>query len=832
MRNISLTILSIAFICFAISSISQAKEPAAALKKQKSSPTDFQVTSLQFDNQHKVIANRFGQLQLIVTGKNKAGELIDLTRKVTFQTSPANRIKINNQGIVTPISAGKVTITATAKNGQQATGQFKVADMSDMRPGFFHHVMPLLSKFECNHCHGKPGGKGGFELSLFGSNPPADFETIAKGAKGRRVSVIAPETSLLLKKATLAIGHGGGKRFEKNSTAYDLMKAWIEGNMPAGKNEKLHVTHIDVLPKERVMPRSGQQQLNVVAYYSDGTAEDVTHLATFKTDENPMTQVDEHGIVSVLGQQGEFTTLVLFRGRVGTFRGTIPFGFPIKSMPTPRNDIDKAVFTKLKKIGIPPSEICNDETFLRRVTIDLAGRLPSLEETTTFLADKSINKRDKLIDRLLESNDFADYFASKWIHLLRNSRSAPEHRRGTFAFHNWIRKSFRENKPYDQFVREILTASGDVTQHPPATWYREVKSPENQVEDMSQMFLGIRITCARCHHHPYEKWSQKDYYQLTAFFSQVKRKVSVEGNPSYYEERIYHARGIATAKHPVTGEKLKPAGLGAQPLEIPAEDDPRHRLVDWMTEKENPYFAAMLVNRYWKHFFGRGIVSPEDDMRETNPPTNPELLKVLSQQFIASKYDVKKLLKTICQSKTYQLSVQSNGYNLSDDRFFSRFQPRRMNAEVVLDSIDDVLLSKTTFSRLPLGTRAVQLPDSSRSGKNELLKLFGKPESQSACECERSQEGDLRQSLYFVTSSNILSKLSSGQGRAQLLVTDKKKTDQQIVDEIYLRALSRHPHNNEKQIALKHLETAKNRKTATENILWAIINTKEFLYNH
>ena len=481
-------------------------------------------------------------------------------------------------------------------------------------------------------------------------------------------------------------------------------------------------------------------------------------------------------------------------------------------------------------MGIPPSPLCDDATFLRRVTIDLAGRLPTLEETRDFLADTSSDKRDRLIDRLLDSTDYADYFANKWVLLLRNLQGGPESARGTYAMHRWIRDSFRENKPYDQFVREIVTASGDVTQNPPANWFREMRDAESRVENLSQVFLGVRIRCARCHHHPYEKWSQEDYYGLAAFFAQAKNKRTLEGNPFYYEQRIYHKRGRAVYKHPATGKLIRPTPLGGKPLEIDPDDDPRFALADWMCSPDNPYVPTVLVNRYWKHFFGRGIVDPEDDLRDTNPPSNTALLAALRDQFIRSGYDVKELLRTICRSHTYQLSYQANEQNLEDTRCFSRFYPRRLNAEVLLDSVDGLLGATTRFAPLPTGTRAVQLPDA--SNRNEMLELFGRPKGQTACECERTQAGDLRQSLFMLTSSTIQNKLLASTGRAAALAKEKERSLEERVEEIYLRAYSRPPRPEELTIAVSYLKRHKATSRAFADLLWSIAKTKEFLYNH
>ncbi|HEY5310952.1 MAG TPA: DUF1553 domain-containing protein, partial [Pirellulales bacterium] len=396
---------------------------------------------------------------------------------------------------------------------------------------------------------------------------------------------------------------------------------------------------------------------------------------------------------------------------------------------------------------------------------------------------------------------------------------------GTFAFHDWIRESLNRNQPYDQFVRSILAASGEVSDNPAVAWYREVKDVEQEVEDAAQLFLGLRIQCARCHHHPFEKWSQRDYYGFAAFFSRVSRKATAD--PA--ELRVYHRRGQASSVNPKSGETLRPTGLGSAPRELAPERDPRQALVDWMAEPGNPFFARALVNRYWKHFFSRGIVEPEDDMRLTNPASNPELLEGLSRHFAASGFDLKDLIRTICRSTTYQLSSEPNAYNASDKQNFSRFYPRRLAAEVLLDSLDAVSGSPSSFGGLPAGTRAIQLPD---SGVNSyFLTVFGRPEASSACECERSQDANLAQSLHLLNSAEVQSKLTSGTSTAVRLTGDKRPLEEKI-RELYLSVYSRPPAADELALARAHVQRAKVPQQAYEDIVWALVNTKEFLFTH
>jgi hypothetical protein len=450
-----------------------------------------------------------------------------------------------------------------------------------------------------------------------------------------------------------------------------------------------------------------------------------------------------------------------------------------------------------------------------------------VEETQSFLSDPDPNKRDRWIDTLLASTDYADYFANKWSAILKNKRGQNNSLRGNFAFHNWIRDSLYTNKPYNEFVREILAASGDVGQQPSVAWYNEVREVNAQVEDAAQLFLGLRIQCARCHHHPFEKWSQHDYYGFSAFFSRVGRKPSVVPQ----EDRIFHRRGMASAQNPKNGQPVLPTGLGSEPMKLTPDVDPRHALVDWMSEPSNPFFSRALVNRYWKHFFSRGIVDPEDDMRVTNPASNQELIDSLAQHFMASGFDLKDLVRTICRSNVYQLSAEPNEYNQNDKQNYSRYYPKRLNAEVLLDAIDQVTKNTSGFSGLPAGTRAVQLPD---NGVNSyFLTVFGRPQGESACECERSAEANLAQSLHLLNSSEVQGKLSVGSGRAAGLASDASRSDEEKVRELYYWVYSRAPVADELQIALAHIaKNEANKQIAYEDILWALINTKEFLFNH
>ncbi|MCE9605420.1 MAG: DUF1553 domain-containing protein [Planctomycetia bacterium] len=771
------------------------------------------------------------QAQLVVTAVYADGVERDLTRTVKFTAAPAGIVGVDATGLVVALADGTATITATEASGKTASLPMTVEHYKNSPlVNFPNQITPLFTKFGCNGggCHGKAGGQNGFKLSLLGFEPTEDFEHLVKEGRGRRLSPASPDTSLLLTKAVNAVPHGGGARMEADSLEFRLLRRWIVQGMPYGNETDPQVTKIEVFPTRRTMAPNGEQQMIVTAHYSDGSTADVTRMAQFDSNSTEMAEVARTGLVKTTDLAGDAAIMTRFQGLVSVYRATVPMGAKVDQLPPTKNFIDDLVFAKLKRLGMPPSAVCDDSSFIRRTSLDIAGRLPTAAETTAFLADKDPAKRDRLVDRLADSSDYADYFANKWSAVLRNRRKGPTYMRGTYGFHAWIRESLYANKPYDEFVREVVGASGEMSENPPVAWYREVKDIDQQVEDAAQLFLGLRIQCARCHHHPFEAWSQRDYYGFSAFFSQVGRKPGVDAD----EERVFHKRGLAKATNPKTTEVLAPKGLGGPSLEIAAERDPRQALVDWMSDSRNPFFAPALVNRYWKHFFNRGIVDPEDDMRLTNPATNPELLEALAKHFIQSKFDLKDLVKTICKSQTYQLSSEPNEFNVKDKQNFSRYYPKRLNAEVLLDALDAVAESTTQFAGLPSGTRAVQIPD---NGVNSyFLTVFGKPEGASACECERSTDASLAQSLHLLNSQEVQGKLSGNGARAANLVKNTEQPVKEKIRMLYMAAFSRAPSADETATAEAYIARADaaNQRQAYEDILWALLNTKEFLFNH
>tara|TARA_B100001093_G_scaffold97056_1_gene89051 strand:- start:145 stop:2535 length:2391 start_codon:yes stop_codon:yes gene_type:complete len=788
--------------------------------------------------------------QLVLTSHEGAGKK-DVTAIAGFSVEPSGIVTVSPTGLIRVIGNGSATITAEFA-GSLLSRAIKVNQADEHLPiSFPNEIVPIFTRHGCNGggCHGKAEGQNGFKLSLLGYEPQDDHGYLVREGLGRRIFRASPTHSLLLLKASGELPHQGGSRLTRSSDDYKTIIRWIRQGLPYGSDGDSPVTRISVEPRERLTRAKAVQQLRVVAHFSDGSSKDVTRIAQYEANDEEMAIVSDQGLVTMQERTGSTSVMIRFQEHVGVFRATIPLGAPVDNLPSSDNLVDQHIFTKLRTLGLPPSSLSDDSTFLRRATIDIAGRLPTLDETDKFLADTDPEKRTLKIDQLLTSTDYADYFAGKWAAILRNKRTSAHHARGSFAFHSWIRNSLHHNVPYNSFVRQFVAASGEVGNNPPVIWYRTVKDSKEQLQDVAQIFLGQRLQCAQCHHHPYEKWSQDDYYGFEAFFSKVGRKPGAQPG----EEVIFNKIGEASAKNPRSGRALPPKPLGGKELRLAQHHDPRDSLADWMTNEDNPFFARMLVNRYWKHFFGRGIVDPEDDMRVTNPPTHPELLDALAQSFVESGYDLKGLVRTICNSTTYQLNSDPNEFNLDDRQNYSRFYPRRLPAEILLDGINTVTNAKEKFSGQPQGIRAVQLPDDQFTKESYFLSVFGRPDMNSACECERADDVNLAQALHLVNSTNIRNKLAADNARAALLVKNTEFSDESRISELYRRAFSRAPGPEELKVGIRYLnrkrtpadpstlsEEAKKKQPSPEalarepyeDLIWALLNTKEFLFNH
>jgi len=776
--------------------------------------------------------------QLILSASLAGGRLQDLTGDIKYEVTNPGIVRVTTSGRVMPLANGSTEIKAVYGDKiAKLTVTTESCDVS-LPINFPNQIVPIFTKLGCNSggCHGKSGGQNGFAISLLGFVPEMDYQSLVKEARGRRLFPAAPDHSLLLLKATGVMAHGGGKRMETGSDEYKLVRRWIDAGMPYGNKEDPTVTKISVYPESRILSRNNRQQFAVFAHYSDGSVLDVTQRAQYDSNDQEIAVVDGAGLVRTLELSGQAAIMARYQAQVAVFRAVVPLGAKVPDYKFEAvTAIDRSIQKKWQELGIMPSELCSDEVFIRRVYLDLTGSLPTPSKLRAFLANNDPGKRDKLVDTLLESPEYTYLFANKWADILRvKRRGDPDRAQGTFAFHNWIREAIARDLPYDQFVRAILSATGQESQNPPTVWYKELQSPQQFVDDTAQVFLGLRIACAQCHHHPYEKWSQDDYWGLAAFFGRIGRKNVVI--PGVQAQQSPHQIIYTTAGGGVTnlrtGQAAKITPLDGEPMEVAPGMDPRQKLSDWMAEAKNPFFARAVANRYWAHFFGRGIVDPIDDMRVTNPPSNPELLDALAKELVDSKFSLKHLIRTICKSRTYQLSAVPNDFNKHDKQAYARYYPRRMSAEVLFDAVNTVTNGPAGFGGLPADkyapNRAIMLPDESFS--SYFLDVFGRPQRISACECERVSEANLAQALHLLNSQEVQSKLSRPGGRADLLARDPR-SDAEKVEELFLWAFARRPNAEHLRLALDHINrNLQNRKGAYENILWALINTKEFVF--
>ncbi|HXT60691.1 MAG TPA: DUF1549 and DUF1553 domain-containing protein, partial [Pirellulales bacterium] len=672
------------------------------------------------------LEDAFARRQLLVSLGGK-----DVTSECRYESSNPAVLSIDDGGYVIPRGPGESQITVRYGERQTTAPAAVTAFDSGRRIDFKNEIVPLLSRLGCNSggCHGKATGQNGFKLSLFGFDPDFDYDAIALAARGRRVFPASPEESLLLRKATGAAPHGGGQRLEKTSDPYRLLVRWIEQGLPRSSPDAPTVVKLSVEPVQRLMHAGDRQQVAVTAEYSDGSRRDVTREAQYASNLDLVAAVDERGLVHCGEQTGEAAIMVRYMGQVAVFRAEAPHGAPATDTPEFRiaNYVDRLVLAKWRQLGLVPSPPSSDAAFLRRVTIDLCGRLPTAAEARAFLADASPAKREQLVDRLLASPEYPAYFALRWGSILRNSRLAGADE-AAYAFHDWIKSMIARNRPYDEFVRGVVAAAGEWQDAPAINWFWQMRDDQlhQPTADTAQVFLGIRLQCARCHHHPYERWGQDDYYGLAGFFTRLGRKGF--GQPPPY----FAAANVTTGeKNPLTGQTPEPKFLAGAVAQLPPEQDPRHALVDWMAQPDNPFFARALVNRMWGHFMGRGIVDPVDDMRDTNPPSNPELLDALAQDFFDHKFDVKHVIRTIVTSNVYQLDSAPTAGNKQDRQNFARFYARRLLAEVLLDAVDQACGTHSKFDRASSSARAVDLPHEGFG--SYFLDTFDRPRRVTGC---------------------------------------------------------------------------------------------------
>lgn len=801
--------------------------------------------------------------QILVTGRYSDGSERDLTNVCELQAETPDLVKISRGGLLRPQAAGETALVIQA--GEQTVRvPVVVTDFDKPQPvSFRHEFIAAINVAGCNAgaCHGIPSGRGGFKLSLRGYDPAADYLELTHSALGRRTNRFDGEASLILKKGLGLVAHAGGPRLlSVNPLPQETFRAWLAQGLRDDPTDLPVLTKVEVLPGSRVQIAPARwQQLAVLAHFSDGSVRDVTRLTAFSSSDDGIAGVDANGLVE-LKQTGEAAILCRYLSIIECARLTYLEPQPgfVWSNPPAHNDVDRHVFAKLKMLNILPADLCTDQEFVRRAFLDLCGILPTPDECRAFLVDTTPDKRARLIDVLLERPEFADFLAHKWLDVLRSNRLTIQIK-GSHAYRQWLRSHIERNTPWNEVVSELLTAGGSTFANPPANYYRGpyangapvVREAQDLAESTAQLFFGIRLQCAKCHNHPFERWTQDDYYHMVAWFSQLKAKPDTANpgsppQPYPWQLRenalvIYSARS-GEATHPQSGKPMAPKVLGMPAPVVAPGTDRRGMLAELVTSPKNPYFARATVNRLWFHLLGRGIVDPPDDFRDSNPSANDALLESLAREFIDHNFDVKHVVRTIANSRTYQLSSHAQAGNREDERYFSHalVRRKRLTAELLLDAICTATGDPEKFTGMPEGTRAVQLPDGqviftggryASWDRHPFLKAFGQPAREAVCECERESDLNLARALEMKNGEFLLGKLRAPDNRLGRLMANKL-SDVDIVNELFLATLSRPPLADEAQSALEHVANADDKRTAWEHIQWALLNTNEFLFRH
>ncbi len=785
--------------------------------------------------------------RLLVVEQTRDRATAEVTDSAKFATSDAGVAKVDPDGTIRPVGDGDATITATIGNRTTTTKVRVVRFKEPFEWTFRNHVQPVLTRTGCNQgaCHGALAGKGGFKLSLRGYDSPADHFAITRQALARRADTANPDDSLLLKKGARIVPHGGGTRFDPDMDYYRIVREWIATGAIGPRETDAKLLGIEMFPRAALLRPKQTLRVTVRATYSDGSQEDVTPFAKFVSSEDQVATVDEDGKVTVAGH-GEAGISASFGTRVAVITVTSPFENKLDASAfanVPRaNFVDDHVVSKLKLLNLPPSPPCSDAEFVRRAYLDTCGILPPPAEVTAFLADTSADKRSKLIDKLLDRPEYVDYWSHKWSDLmLVSSRKLPQP--AMWSFYRTVRRAVADNRPWDQFARDILTASGSTLTNGGGAYFVLHKDVTDLAESTAVTFLGMSINCARCHNHPLEKWTQDQYWSFANLFSRVGLKDGARPG-----EVIVRALPEGEALHLRRGTAMMPTPLDGKATSLEDSADRREKLVEWMTSPENPFFAKAAVNRIWRNFMGRGLVEAEDDVRETNPPTNRELMDALTKDFVAHKFDMKHLCRTILNSAAYQRSSKPLPGNAADDRFYSRYLVRRLSAEVILDAYADIAGVPTMFDQVtvgssggtaksgsyPSGTRAMQLPDSQLVSR--FLDAFGRAERVQTCACEKTTDGSVTQALHLSNGKTLNEKLRDPKSRVSGWIAEKL-TDAAAVEKLFLLALSRSPTDAERRRFVEVLAEAgkdgpQARREALEDVFWAVLTGKEFLFNH
>lgn len=773
--------------------------------------------------------------QQIIVGTEVDGRNMDLTSVAKFAVEDAGIAVVSEDGFVQAVGPGETVIRIVTEHGNASV---PVVVDGIRPPGFIdfeNDVIPILTDGGCNSgpCHGKARGQGGFKLSLFGFDPEFDFGALSRESRGRRVFQTSPERSLLLLKPSGAVPHGGGLRLQKDTAGYRVLLQWIRDGMPRRAEAAPQLVNVSVAPTDRILNFDSRQQLIVTAHYSDGSTRDVTRLTAYQSNEAAVADVTEDGLVETGNITGEAAVMARYMGKIAV--ATISVPVPTEVPETvyanlPRNNfIDDLVWKKLQRLRLTPSAPAPDHVFLRRAYVDIIGRVPTAEETRSFLQDESPARRSRLIDQLLENPEYADHWANKWADLLRPN----PYRAGiksTLSFDNWIRESFRQNKPYDQFVRELLTARGSTFRNGAVVLFRDRRTPDELTTIVSQLFLGVRLECAKCHQHPNEAWGQKDFYGLAAYFDRLGRKGRGVSPPISGSEEYLFVGKRRPVTHPLTGEEMTPTPLFGDAPEIPEGGDPRESLAAWIVSDDNPLFRKVIANRVWKDMMTRGLVEPVDDLRASNPPSNAELLDMLALDLRDHGYDLKHLIRRIAGSHVYTLSSLPNEHNAVDSRNYSRFYRERLRAEVLLDSVCQITGVEESFAAMPPGATARQLW--SHRIDSLFLDAFGRPDPNQDPPCERVPDTTVVQALHLMNSQSLYDKVTSDAGlAAELAASDR--TSEGILEELYLAVYSRYPTDAEREAAGRFLEEQQgSRRKAVQDLLWAMLNTPEFVFKH
>lgn len=818
-----LTALFILVIAFVLTGM-----VAAAAFAQDAPPSARQVVKVEvFPKQVKLLTSRDYQ-SMVVQATYSDGVTADVTDKAAFTFADASLAKKDGY-IVRPAADGATNLTIEFA-GHKLNVPVEVKDAAKDRPiSFKNDVMPVFMRSGCNSgsCHGAARGKDGFRLSLFGFDPDGDYHRITREQPERRINLALPAESLILLKSTGKVQHTGGQLFKEDTPEYDAMHRWLEAGVPKDPDNLAQPVDLEILPKQMVL--EGEQtthRMTVVATYSDGATRDVTNLALYLSNNERSAHIGKDGLVTA-GQRGEAYVFARFHTfTVGSQVIVIPKDLKYEWPNVAENNyIDTLVFDKHKKLRITPSELCSDEVFLRRAFLDITGVLPTREEYDRFMADGDANKREKVVDELLSRKEFVEMWVMKFAELLqiRSDGNQRMSYKSTLLYFNWLNEKLANNVPMNEIVQELLGSSGGTFTNPATNYYQVEQDTLKVSENVAQVFMGMRMQCAQCHNHPFDRWTMDDYYSFASFFTQVGRKRAEDPR-----EQIIFNRGGGEVNHPVIGRPLPPKFLGAAEADVRGKDR-REVLAEWLASPKNPYFARNLANIVWAHFLGRGIIEPVDDVRVSNPPANPELLDELAKRFTEYEYDFKKLVRDICTSRVYQLSTQPNELNKLDTTNFTRGPIRRVRAEVLLDVISQVTDTKNKFQGLPLGARAVQIADGNVS--SYFLTTFGRATRETVCSCEVVMEPNLSQALHLLLGDTVNRRVPQG-GVVARLLNEAKMTPPQVIEELYIRCFARKPTDKELADLMKDVEPSENKQHALEDVFWALLNSKEFIFNH